>query len=169
MDSLISPNEWLNANEQALMKIFSKYFDKTLLKFLLVGVANTIVGSGVMFIFYDIFNFSYWISSICNYVVGGICSFFLNKYFTFKTDSTSLMTFRQNFKQVALFILNLVICYLIAYIAAKKLIAFFLSSSSLTEKMQGNIALLVGMVLYTILNYLGQRIFVFESERKKNV
>ncbi len=135
-----------------------RFVDQKLLKFLLVGIINTIVGCGLMFLLYNVFNISYWISSVCNYIFGGICSFFLNKYFTFQNKQKS-------FKQVLFFILNLALCYLIAYIGAKKLIEFLLNSTSFSEKNKGNIALLTGMILYTILNYLGQRIFVFAEKK----
>ena len=62
-----------------------KYIDITTVKFLIVGVINTMVGTGVMFVFYNVFSLSYWISSASNYVVGSIVSYFLNKYFTFQS------------------------------------------------------------------------------------
>ena len=61
-----------------------KFFDRTVPKFLLVGVANTIVGAGTMFLLYNLANCSYWLSSAANYIVGGTLSFFLNKYYTFQ-------------------------------------------------------------------------------------
>ena len=60
----------------------SKLIDITTIKFLIVGVINTLVGTGVMFVLYNFFSVSYWISSAANYVVGSIVSYFLNKYFT---------------------------------------------------------------------------------------
>ena len=50
----------------------------------MVGVINTLVGTGLMFILYNVFSVNYWISSASNYIVGSIVSYFLNKYFTFK-------------------------------------------------------------------------------------
>lgn len=128
--------------------------DQKLIKFLLVGVLNTLVGSGIMFLLFNVFNVSYWISSACNYIAGGILSFFLNKYFTFQNT-------RKSFKQVIYFILTLLICYLLAYVIAKKCIYFVFANYS--EKLKGNISLVCGMCLYTIFNYLGQRFIVFTN------
>lgn len=136
--------------------IFSKYIDKKLLKFLLVGIINTIVGAGVMFILYNFAGFGYWISSACNYIVGGIVSFFLNKYFTFTNHEKSV-------KQVILFIVNLAVCYVLAYMLAKKAVYYLLASQS--EQIRGNISMLTGMCLYTILNYFGQRLLVFGEDK----
>lgn len=37
--------------------------DEKLLRFFAVGVANTLVGAGLMFVLYNYFGASYWISS----------------------------------------------------------------------------------------------------------
>lgn len=129
-------------------------FDKTMWKFLLVGVVNTIVGCGTMFLLYNLAHCSYWLSSAANYVVGGIVSFFLNKYFTFQNKGWS-------WKQVGKFILNVSVCYLLAYGLAKPLVLALLSGQSVS--IQENVAMLVGMCLYTGLNYLGQRFFAFRT------
>lgn len=133
--------------------------DKKLIKFLLVGLINTAVGAGVMFILYNLGNFNYWISSACNYIVGGIVSFFLNKYFTFTNHEKSL-------KQVLYFILTLAVCYVLAYLIAKRVVYMLLSTQS--EKLRDNISMLTGMCLYTILNYFGQRLFVFAKKEVNN-
>ena len=52
--------------------LLKKLFDKTFWKFILVGVANTIFGTGIMFVFYNVFHFSYWVSSASNYFFGSI-------------------------------------------------------------------------------------------------
>ena len=129
-----------------------KILDPTVFKFLLVGVINTLVGGGVMFLLYNLAGCSYWVSSAANYVAGGIVSFFLNKYFTFQNKERS-------WGQVAKFILTIGICYLIAYGGAKPLVAWLLAGQS--AKVQENVAMLVGMGLYTVLNYFGQRFFAF--------
>ena len=131
----------------------SKLFDKTMVKFLLVGVVNTLVGAGTMFLLYNLAHCSYWISSAANYVVGGVVSFFLNKYFTFQNKGWS-------WGQVGKFIVSVSVCYLLAYGLAKPLALHLLAGQ--TQSIQENVAMLVGMCLYTALNYLGQRFFAFK-------
>ncbi len=131
-----------------------KYIDITTVKFLIVGVINTMVGTGVMFVFYNVFSLSYWISSASNYVVGSIVSYFLNKYFTFQSKEKS-------WKQISKFVLNITVCYLLAYGMAKPLVSFVLSDFN--EKIQGNVSMLFGMGFFVVLNYLGQRLFVFKK------
>lgn len=131
-----------------------KLMDKTVLKFLLVGVFNTLVGCGTMFLLYNLAHCSYWVSSAANYVIGGIVSFFLNKYFTFQKKGWS-------WAQVGKFIVNVALCYLIAYGAAKPLVTRLLAGYA--PSIQGNAAMLAGMCLYTGLNYFGQRFFAFRG------
>ena len=131
-----------------------KFFDRTVPKFLLVGVANTIVGAGTMFLLYNLANCSYWLSSAANYIVGGTLSFFLKKYYTFQNKTWS-------WQQVWKFILNVALCYLVAYGAAKPLALRLLSG--MPSFVQENVAMLVGMCFYTVLNYLGQRFFAFQK------
>lgn len=130
-----------------------KLFDRTMIKFLLVGVANTLVGCGTMFLLYNMAHWSYWASSAANYVVGGVVSFFLNKYFTFRNRERS-------WKQVGKFIMTVAVCYLIGYGAAKPLMLWVLKDYPV--QIQENAAMLVGMCLYTGTNYLGQRFFAFK-------
>lgn len=134
------------------MQSIKIFYDKTFLKFIIVGIINTAVGAGVMFALYNIFNCSYWISSIMNYVVGSVVSFFLNKYFTFKSKVFS-------FKEVIYFIINIAVCFFIAYSLAKPFAMYLLSGYSIT--VQENTAMFIGMVIFTGLNYLSQRFIVF--------
>lgn len=134
--------------------MLNKWIDRTVLKFILVGVINTLVGTAVMFSFYNLLHFNFWVSSAANYIVGSIVSYFLNKYFTFKNTE-------RGWKVVARFIVNISICYLIAYGIAKPLVAYVLSGMSISVRDNG--AMLVGMVLFVVLNYLGQRFFAFKN------
>lgn len=131
--------------------------DEKLLRFFAVRVANTLVGAGLMFVLYNYFGASYWISSLCSYAVGGVLSFFLNKFFTFRNSEKSG-------RQVLLFTLNLAVCYVVAYFCAKRAVYALLFFAS--EKQRVNAALFAGMCLYTALNYGGQRLIVFREAKK---
>ena len=132
-----------------------KFFDPSVLRFLLVGVVNTLVGAGIMFLLYNLAGCSYWLSSAANYIVGGVVSYFLNKYYTFKNTERS-------WKQVLRFALNVAVCWLLAYGIAKPLALRLLAGFD--EKLQTNAAMLAGLCLYTALNYLGQRFFAFRAK-----
>jgi putative flippase GtrA len=119
-----------------------------------VGIFNTLVGDGLMFALYNLAHWNYWISTATGCIFGSMLSFFLNKYFTFKVTNWS-------FTMVGGFIINNIVCYLIAYSVAQPLANYILRDSSQTVR--GNVALLSGMCIYAGLNYLGQRLAVFRK------
>ena len=137
-----------------MKKFLTKFLDKTFLRFVIVGVINTIFGTAIMFVFYNVFHLSYWISSASNYFFGSILSYFLNKHFTFQYKERDLGV-------VGRFILNISVCYLAAYGIAKPLFRWMLSGFS--ASVQDNVAMLGGMVLFVMFNYLGQRFFAFKK------
>ena len=142
-----------------MKKLLAKFLDATFLRFLAVGVINTLVGSGTMYALYNLARCGYWFSSAMNYVVGSIVSYFLNKNFTFRRKSRDL-------KQLLRFALNIAVCYLIAYRAARPLAAQLLSGAS--AAVRDNVAMAFGMCLFVALNYLGQRLFVFRAEETED-
>lgn len=132
-----------------------KVVDWVTVKFLIVGVVNTLVGTSVMFLFYNVFHTGYWAASALNYIVGSIVSFFLNKYFTFQSRKRSA-------GEVLRFVGNITACYVLAYGLAKPLVHYMLGAYSL--KVRDNGAMLAGMCLFVVLNYFGQRFLVFARQ-----
>ncbi|MDE7438919.1 MAG: GtrA family protein [Clostridia bacterium] len=163
-----------------IITFFKKFIDKKTLKFLIVGVANTAVGMGIMLLLSFIFNktvpvfaqklvfvlgttdytASYIICSAINYVVGGILSYFLNKYWSFGNKEKSKMI-------VVKFIVTVLLCYVVSYLGAKPLMELALKNSGIADKWKEFIALIVGAGLYTVLNYFGQRFFAFAEKKEK--
>ena len=78
----------------------------------------------------------------------------MNKYFTFRRREWS-------WQQVVRFAVNVAACWLLAYGLAKPLVLRLLAGEALW--LQENAAMVVGMCLYTGLNYLGQRFFAFRK------
>ena len=138
--------------------MLKKLIDKTFFKFIMVGLINTTVGTGVMFVAYNLFHCSYWVSSALNYIIGSIISFILNKKFTFENKEKGV-------KPILKYILTIGSCYILAYGVAKPVSKALLSSFSV--KIQENAAMLVGMGIFVISNYLGQRFFAFKKEPRQ--
>ena len=87
--------------------------------------------------------------------VGGIVSFFLNKHFTFRSREKGA-------KVVFRFVVNISVCYLLAYGLAKPAVSWLLGGMGLNQQLQGNLTMLAGSGLFVILNYFGQRFFAFK-------
>jgi putative flippase GtrA len=144
------------------MKLLKKIVDPTFIRFLIVGVINTLVGTAVMFLLYNAAGLhtwgqvGYWLSTIGNYTVGSVVSFFLNKHFTFKN--------KEKGKAVVIrFVVNIAVCMVLAYGVAQKAVELALAGTALSAQLQGNLSMLVGMGLFVLLNYFGQRFFAFRT------
>ena len=107
-----------------------------------------------MFVFYNVFHLSYWISSASNYFFGSILSYALNRGFTFQNGKSIQQTLPK-------FVINIVVCYIAAYGIAKPLVKLVLAH--LGSVLQDNISMLVGMMIFVAFNYVGQRNFVFNE------
>ena len=145
----------IRAEETTLFQKIRELIDAKLLRFIIVGCINTVVGTAIMFGLYNLAGCSYWVSSVSNYTLTSILSFFLNKYFTFRSKG-------QTGKQIIRFAVNIAVCYLLAYGIAKPLTLWLLSG--VDRKIQENVAMFVGMCFFTGFNYLGQRLFAFKEE-----
>ncbi len=130
-------------------------FDKTFITFLIVGVVNTLFGTIIMFVLYNAFGCSYWLSSFCDYFFGSILSYFLNKHFTFHYQGT-------DWRSIVKFALNIIVCYLIAYSLALPLTRAALESMHWSKTVVENVAMIVGTGLFMVINYLGQKFFAFK-------
>ena len=146
-----------------MMDKLKKLFDPTFFRFILVGLVNTAVGYGVMFGLYNLTPLNtwgsrgQWIASAANYIVGSIVSFFLNKHFTFRNQERGAGV-------VLRFVLNITVCWLLAYGLAQPIMAHVLAGLALSEQLKGNLTLLAGSGLFVVLNYGGQRWFAFKSK-----
>lgn len=139
---------------EKLKNLAKKLFDRTFLRFIAVGVVNTLFGYAIMFVFYNVLKLDYWISSASNYFFGSILSYFLNKYFTFR-DQT------RGWKPVLRFAVNIAACYLVAYGVARPLVR--LALAGLSQTVIDNVAMLTGSVVFVGLNYLSQRFLTFRK------
>ncbi|MGN1014911.1 MAG: GtrA family protein [Butyricicoccus sp.] len=134
--------------------MLEKLFDASFVRFVLVGVVNTLFGTAIMFSAYNLLGLSYWVSSALNYILASILSYFLNKHFTFRNNEKSISV-------VVRFVVNILVCYLLAYGIAKPLVRALLVTAG--TKVQDNVSMLAGMVLFTFFNYFGQKFFAFKK------
>ena len=126
-------------------------------RFILVGIMNTIIGTTVMFLAYNMIGLGYWLSSALNYIVGSIFSYYANKYFTFKSEKNSR-------EEIIRFLINIMVCYFIAYGAARPIIRLLLGNLNLNISLVEQAAMMLGMCIFVVINFLGQKFFVFTKE-----
>ena len=96
-----------------------------------------------------------WLSLAMKCLLTRCLSFFLNKVFTVQSRGWSV-------GQLVRLALNILLCYLAAYGVAQPLCRLALAGAG--ETVRNNVSMLLGMVLFNGLNYLGQRPFAFREQ-----
>ena len=134
-----------------------KLLHNSFVRFLMVGVGNTLLSLVLMFLLEDL---GYWPSTAIAYAAGAIMSFFLNRCFTFHSEEDFLPSAWK-------FAVNVAVCYAVGYGLARFLIQPPQGVTAVPGVFFERLSKLTGMALYTILNYFGQRFFAFRRTGKK--
>lgn len=119
-----------------------------MLRFGMVGVANTLVGLGAIYLFMAM-GFGLAPANALGFAVGLVCSFWLNNSWTFTADRSV------SWAKVGRF----AAAFLIAY--AANLAAVLLAHGYF--HMPGHVAQLIGQPVYTLIFFLLARSFVFRG------
>ena len=139
-------------------KFFSTLFDATFWKYAVVGCVNTAVGAGIMFLLYNVFHVSYWVSAACNHIAGATTGYFLNKNWTFQNRT-------RDWRLTVKYIINIACCYLVGYGVAKPLMRRILAGTQ--KSIQENVAMAVGLIIFIGMNYLNQRFYLFKPDEQE--
>lgn len=141
-----------------------QFFDIRFWKFILVGIINTIVGLGANLLFLNVFHCSVFFSSLMDVVIGSIVSYILNRFFTFQSKAKTGKTLWR-------FVLDIAVCWvlckwlLVEYVAFPAIHAVFPSWST---DLVNTISTLIGAGFFMLMNYVGQRFFVFRGSDKED-
>ena len=125
-------------------KILNEFF--TILRYGAVGLVNTGVTAAVIFSL-KLTGIHYSLYTLAGYALGITVSFFLNRRFTFKKQSENAG--KQAVKFIAVTISLLLLTQLIQYL--------LIDIAGINE----TIGVILGMVFYTGIGYIINRIFVF--------
>ena len=63
------------------MKKILSLFDGSMIRFIIVGVINTVIGTVIMFGMYNLLGINYWISTASNYILVSILNFSFLRYY----------------------------------------------------------------------------------------
>ena len=105
------------------MKSFiKKFFDKSLLLFLIIGACNTVLSLALQFALFNWAHFGYWGSSATAFAICSVSSFYFNKKYSFKNTEKVWITALR-------FALVIAVCYVLAYYVAQPLTSWLLNLS----------------------------------------
>jgi len=146
--------------------LYLKYKDfiMEVIHFGMVGVINTMMGWGIMAVLYNLIHMNYWVSSGISYFIGSVFSYHANAKLTFKVENRDKwLPWR--------FALNIIVCYLVSFSVAQPFTAKLLnalglfSDGRISVALLDNIAMIFGMGIFIVMNFFGQKLFVFQKRR----
>jgi putative flippase GtrA len=109
------------------------------IRFLIVGIFNTLLGYSTMLILFHFLNLSYTWSYFLSYMFGMIVSYFLNRHYVFRSKNKPI-------KEFILFFMVFIVSYLISYFVLYITIEYKILST--------NYAFFVSMSIYSLLFYI---------------
>ncbi len=136
-----------------------KDFIMEVIHFGMVGVVNTLLGWVIMAGLYNLAHLNYWLSSAISYFIGSVYSYYMNGRVTFKVEHKDKWL-------VWRFALNIVVCYGIAYGIARPAVRYLLAAQPAV--IVDNVAMILGICLFIVMNFFGQKLFVFRKRGIKN-
>jgi len=145
------------------MSRLERLLSASFIRFLLVGLLNTLIGLSASFLFYNAFGLDYWLSTFCGNTVGAIASYFLNRRFTFRSEASVASSWWK-------FALVIIVCYFVSYGVSLMLSGMIPAVwPGATESWMHNAAILIGNGIYTVLNYVGHKYFTFRSSAARSL
>ncbi len=147
-----------------IKKLFSFFWDKSLLLFLIIGGLNTIIsvtGSQLLLGPFSTLwgvDTAYWASTSLMFVLCSIPSFYFNRKYSFESKAPLLPA-------AVRFGVVIAVCYVLGFGFSSYVtpLAVSLFGGLFDAQIVGRIAMLVGQVIFTGLNYLGQRLWAFKK------
>ena len=147
------------------MKKVKKMVDRAFALYLVVGVLNFILCTALMFFLYNVCGLSEHVAPIVNYGLGSVLWYLGCEYIVFPGHPHTLQL-------VIRFAVEVVVCYLVSYYLLAQFLAHWaLQYDEVYElftfgggaKVTANCEMAIGAVIYALLNYFGQRFFVFSG------
>lgn len=135
---------------------------RTLLQFVryaIVGVINTLITLIVIYVAKSLIGINEYLSNAIGYIAGLVNSFIWNKNWVFRVKEES-------FLQVVRFLVGFAVCYLLQITAVWALTEHTVYGPMVWDiygfKISGyGVATLIGMVLYTLANFVYNRLVTF--------
>ena len=138
-----------NKKTNLLERLFSPELVRLIL-FTLIGGVNTAVDYGVFFILHTLLSVGSLIAQVISFSSGVICSYFLNRRFTFKAQNKMSTS-----EVVKFIILNLIA------MGSSVLVVWVCETHF---GISPYIAKLISMIVSFTINYIGNRFFIFKAQ-----
>lgn len=142
-----------------ISKIIKFFINKEFMIFLLIGFFNTIFAMFITYSIYNLLHLGYYISSFIGTFSAAALGFFLNRKFTFSSNC-------KIFSSMIKFFTIILLSYLISFTISHKLFIYIFSilNLNLSISMIEQIAILFAQIIFTLLNFTGQKLWTFMNK-----
>lgn len=147
-----------------IRKLFGFFWDKSLLTFLIIGGVNTVLSSASMFLLAKLFPANLWgvyFSMLIPFAVFSVPSFYFNRKYSFESKAPlgpSILRFS----------VIIAVCFHLSFFANNLFLPWLRRSvfPGISDNWYAVIRILCVQVVFTLLNYVGQRMWAFKSTEK---
>ena len=98
------------------MKKLSRIVDRTMVYYLIIGILNFIVCTGIMFLLFNLCGLSEHLAPLVNYGLGSVIWYLSCKYLLFRDNMSTG-------QQLLRFIAEVIVCYVLTYYIISPLLA----------------------------------------------
>ena len=145
------------------MRAVRRILDRALLLYLVVGISNYIVCTALMFFLFNVAGVGEHVAPLVNYGLGSVISYLGCKYFVFPWMRGGLQLYLR-------YVIGVLLCYVVSYyLLAPPVARYLLEHPEIYDffgfgggsKLVANCEMAVCSLIFAVLNYFGQRYFVF--------
>ena len=134
------------------MKLIKKLLEDQRIRFLLVGVLNTIFGYGI-YALLVYFNVNIYIANVISTVLGELHSYLWNRFYTFKSKDKATKE-----------ILRFITVYLISFGISNLILFVFVTKMGINKYLGG----LFNLICTTLISWFGHKYFSFKGDKSEN-
>ena len=150
-----------------------KIFDKTFILYVILGFVNYFACSAIMLIFRNVLRMDEDLCIIISFALQTVNSFILNRYVTFRGIEISKWW-------PVKFVVSVALAYVVSKVILKRVYQYLIEVpffSGIADWLQGyvgkgndnfreNLVMLACTFTYCVINYVGQRYFVFTAKKR---
>lgn len=141
-----------------IKKVFGFFWDKSLMTFLIIGGINTVLSMSLNFVLQNFAGWPLFFSSALSFSVMAVPAFYFNRKYSFKSKAPlGQSIFR--------FATVTVVCFLISYTLQNLLMPWLRAGAwaDMNAMLYSAIRIVCIQVVFTVLNYCGQRMWAFKE------
>ncbi len=146
----------------AFKKLFSFFWDRSLLFFLIIGGLNTLVSMAGSFLLNNYAGWGLFASTATMYALCSVPSFYFNRKYSFKSKAPLGPS-------IARFSIIITVCFLLSYSLNHLAMPWMRAHwfPGIGDMLYSAIKIVGIQLVFTLLNYLGQRLWAFRAPAEK--